>query len=281
MVSSSNIANPWPFLLPALTLSCLFFLLPTVNMVFLSLTSESGLGFGNFKDFFETPHLTQALGRSLLLALFSTAIAGFVAWPLAYFIVFCVKEKWRPLFLLAILAPFWTSFTIRAFSWQLVLSDNGVITWLIEQLTGLSIALGFLYTMKASVFGLALFGSMLCTFTLYGALVSIDKKVIEAASTLGAKPFQIFRDIILPLGLPGWLAGVVLSFIVCIGDYAVPTLLGGGLKPVLAQIMLSVLKGTYNLSQAATIATILAITVIICAAPLMLFRHLFRRSILA
>ena len=60
-----------------------------------------------------------------------------------------------------------------------------------------------------------------------------------------------------------------------------PTLLGGGLKPVLAQIMLSVLKGTYNLSQAATIATILATTVIICAAPLVLLRHIFRRSILA
>ena len=281
MVSSSNITNPWPFLLPALTLSCLFFLAPTINMIYLSLTTESGLGFGNFQYFLETPHLIQALKRSLLLALLSTVIAGFVAWPLAYFIVFCVKEKWRPLFLLAILAPFWTSFTIRAFSWQLVLSDNGVITWFIEQITGLSIALGFLYTMKASVFGLALFGSMLCTFTLYGALVAIDKKVIEAASTLGAKPFQIFRDIIFPLGLPGWSAGIVLSFIVCIGDYAVPTLLGGGLKPVLAQIMLSVLKGTYNLSQAATIATILAITVIICAAPLVLLRHVFKRSSLA
>ena len=281
MASSSNVTNPWPFLLPALTLSCLFFLLPTINMIYLSLTTESGLGFGNFQYFLETPHLTQALKRSLLLALLSTLIAGFVAWPLAYFIVFCVKEKWRPLFLLAILAPFWTSFTIRAFSWQLVLSDNGVITWFIEQITGLSIALGFLYTMKASVFGLALFGSMLCTFTLYGALVSIDKKVIEAASTLGAKPFQIFRDIIFPLGSPGWLAGIVLSFIVCIGDYAVPTLLGGGLKPVLAQIMLSVLKGTYNLSQAATIATILAITVIICAAPLVLLRRVFGRSPLA
>ena len=92
------------------------------------------------------------------------------------------------------------------------------------------------------------------------------------------QPLQIFRDIIFPLGLPGWLKGIVLTFIVCIGDYVVPTLLGGGLKPVLAQIMLS-LKGTYNLSQAATIATILATTVIICAAPLVLLRHIFRRSI--
>ena len=138
-------------------------------------------------------------------------------------------------------------------------------------------ALGILYTMNASIFGLALFGSMLCTFTLYGALVSIDKKLVEAASTLGARPYQIFRDIILPLALPGWLAGIVLSFIVCIGDYAVPTLLGGGLKPVLAQIMLSILKGTYDLSQAATIATILAVTVIICASPLTFLRLFNRR----
>ncbi len=249
-------------------------------MIFLSLTTETGFGFTNFADFFSTPYLTQALVRSLFLALVSTLIASVISWPLAYFVVFCVNEKWRALFLLAILAPFWTSFTIRAFSWQLVLSDNGVISWLIEKVTGSSVALGILYTMNASIFGLALFGSMLCTFTLYGALVSIDKKLVEAASTLGARPYQLFRDIIFPLGLPGWLAGIVLSFIVCIGDYAVPTLLGGGLKPVLAQIMLSVLKGTYNLSQAATIATILAVTVIICASPLMFFRLLKSRSAL-
>ncbi len=271
MGASSNTINPWPFLLPALSLCLLFFLLPTLNMVILSLTTETGFGFDNFKLFFATPHLTQALHRSLILASSATLIASLVAWPLAYFIVFCVHKKWRPLFLLAILAPFWTSFTIRAFSWQLVLSDNGVVTWFIELITGFSVTLGILYTMNASIFGLALFGSMLTTFTLYGALVSIDDKLIEAASTLGAKPFHIFKDIIFPLGLPGWLAGIFLTFIVCVGDYAVPTLLGGGLKPVLAQIMLSILKGTYDLSQAATIAVVLAITVMLCGLPLIIY----------
>ena len=203
MSASSNIINPWPFLLPALSLCLLFFLLPTLNMVILSLTTQTGFGFDNFKQFFATSHLTQALYRSLVLASSATLIASFVAWPLAYFIVFCIHKKWRPLFLLAILAPFWTSFTIRAFSWQLVLSDNGVVTWLIELATGISVTLGILYTMNASIFGLALFGSMLTTFTLYGALVSIDDKLIEAASTLGAKPFHIFKDIIFPLGTPG------------------------------------------------------------------------------
>ncbi|NCF47132.1 MAG: ABC transporter permease subunit [Alphaproteobacteria bacterium] len=281
MSASSNTINPWPFLLPALSLCLLFFLLPTLNMVILSLTTETGFGFDNFKLFFATPHLTQALYRSLILASSATIVASLVACPHAYFIVFCVHKKWRPLFLLAILAPFWTSFTIRAFSWQLVLSDNGVVTWFIELVTGFSVTLGILYTMNASIFGLALFGSMLTTFTLYGALVSIDHKLIEAASTLGAKPFHIFKDIILPLGLPGWLAGIFLTFIVCVGDYAVPTLLGGGLKPVLAQIMLSILKGTYDLSQAATIAIVLAMTVIICGLPIILYGFAKRRRFAA
>ena len=277
MGNSSNTINPWPFLLPALLLCILFFLIPTVNMVFLSLTTENGYGLDNFKLFFNTPHLTQALYRSIILAISATTIGSLVAWPLAYFIVFCVNKKWRPLFLLAILAPFWTSFTIRAFSWQLVLSDNGVVAWFFELITGMSVTLGILYTMNASIFGLALFCSMLTTFTLYGALVSIDIKLIEAASNLGAKPVSIFKDIIFPLGLPGWMAGIFLSFIVCVGDYAVPTLLGGGLKPVLAQIMLSILKGTYDLSQAATIAIILAMTVILCGLPLIIY-GLLRRN---
>ena len=90
---------------------------------------------------------------------------------------------------------------------------------------------------------------------------------------------EIFRDIIFPLGLPGWIAGIFLSFIVCVGDYAVPTLLGGGLKPVLAQIMLSILKGTYDLSQAATIAIILAMTVIMCGLPLIIYGMLRRKRV--
>ena len=90
MGGSSNTINPWPFLLPALLLCILFFLIPTVNMVILSLTTENGIGLDNFKLFFSTPHLTQALYRSITLAISATIMGSVVAWPLAYFNVFCV-----------------------------------------------------------------------------------------------------------------------------------------------------------------------------------------------
>jgi spermidine/putrescine transport system permease protein len=169
-----------------------------------------------------------------------------------------------------LVAPFWTSFTIRAFSWQLVLSDTGVIAWLAGMLTGLSISLGFLYTMAASIFGLSLFGVMLITLMIYSVMITIDRRLIEANTVLGGSGWSAFREVILPLSLPGWMIGAVLTFIIAVGDYAVPALLGGGFKPVLAQVMLSVLKGTYDLPTAATFASILVVLILAACTPLLL-----------
>lgn len=270
--------NPWLTLAPAVLLSACVFLLPIGNMVRLSLTTETGVGLDNYVAFFAKAHQTDALLRSLHLAGLVTVISGLLAWPLAFFVAFCVPMRLRLLCLLLLIAPFWTSFTIRAFSWQLVLSDNGVIAWALGQLTGGPMALGVLYTMSASVLGLALFGTMLTTLTLFGAMSAIDRKLIEAAASLGAKPWTIARDIIMPLAIPGWAVGVTLTFIISVGDYAVPTLLGGGLKPVLAQLMLSTVKGTYDLPTAATMAVLLVLVVLLAVAPVMVYTLLRRRA---
>lgn len=263
------IQNPWQMVLPALLLTAVFFLLPLANIVRLSFTTPNGLGLGNYIAFFEQSHQAEALWRSLRLAFLATLVSALVAWPLAFFVTFCVAQRWRYLALLVLLAPFWTSFTIRAFSWQLVLSDNGVISWALSGLWGSHVSLGVLYTMTASVFGLALFGTMLTTLTLFGALTAIDRRLIEASASLGAGPLAIFSDVIFPLARQGWLVGMTLTFIICVGDYAVPMLLGGGLKPVLAQIMLSTVKGTYDLPTAATMAVILCLVVVATLLPLL------------
>lgn len=272
------IGNPWPALLPAVALAAAFFLLPIANMVRLSLVTPEGMGLANYVAFFEQAHQADALLRSLRLAFLATAISALLAWPLAYFVSFCVAPRWRVLVLLLLLAPFWTSFTIRAFSWQLVLSDNGVISWALSKLTGAPVALGVLYTPGASVLGLALFGTMLTTLTLYGAMTAIDRRLFEACASLGGGALDVARDVVVPLALPGWLVGVTLTFIICIGDYAVPTLLGGGLKPVLAQLMLSTVKGTYDLPTAATMAVILTSVVLLAGLPVLLFGLLRRRA---
>ena len=278
-MAASPQGNPWLTLALAVLLTALVFLVPIGNMIRLSLITETGAGLGNYTAFFAKAHQTDALLRSLYLAGLATLISGLLAWPLAYFVAFCVPARLRLLCLLLLIAPFWTSFTIRAFSWQLVLSDNGVIAWALGQLTGGPVTLGVLYTMSASVLGLALFGTMLTTLTLFGAMSAIDRKLIEAAASLGARPWTILRDVIFPLALPGWAVGVTLTFIICVGDYAVPTLLGGGLKPVLAQLMLSTVKGTYDLPTAATMAVLLVLVVLLAGLPVLVYTLIRRRAL--
>jgi spermidine/putrescine transport system permease protein len=271
-MTRSPVANLWQGILPALVLMVGFFLLPILYTLGLSLTSEGtpGLTLLNYQSFLAEPTLTDALLRSLVLAMSVVAVATLFAWPLAWYLAFCVSERRRILLLFVLVAPFWTSFTIRAFSWQMVLADTGIIGAGLGRLTGAPIGLGFLYSLHASIFGLALFGIMLITLMVYSSMVTIDRRLIEANAVLGGSGWTAFREVVLPLALPGWIIGAALTFIVAVGDYAVPTLLGGGLRPVLAQVMLSVLKGTYDLPMAATLASVLVIVIVLCVAPLLL-----------
>jgi spermidine/putrescine transport system permease protein len=271
-MSRPPVANLWQGILPAMVLMAGFFLLPILYTLGLSLTAEgtSGLTLANYGTFAGEATLTDALLRSLILALSVVIIATVLAWPLAWYLAFCVSERQRVLLLFVLVAPFWTSFTIRAFSWQMVLADSGILGAGLRNLTGSDVSLGFLYSLPASIFGLTLFGIMLITLMIYSSMITIDRRLIEANAVLGGTGWTAFREVVLPLALPGWIIGSALTFIVAVGDYAVPTLLGGGLQPVLAQVMLSVLKGTYDLPMAATLATVLVIVILLCVAPLLL-----------
>ena len=130
--SRSPIVNLWHGILPAVLLMLLFFAAPIAYTIGLSFEADGVAGptLQNYISFFAEPRLVAALGRTLWLALAVVAISSLIAYPLAYFLVFAVSPRVRVMLLFLLVAPFWTSFTIRAFSWQLVLSDSGVITWL-------------------------------------------------------------------------------------------------------------------------------------------------------
>ncbi len=272
------VANLWHGILPAVILMSGFFVVPIGYTVGLSFTAADHAGptLANYAAFFANDRFTDALARSILMAAAAVALASAVAYPLAWFLTYAVRPGRRFLLLFVLIAPFWTSFTIRAFSWQLVLSDSGVIAFALAKILGQPVALGFLYTMAASVFGLALFGIMLITLTIFSVMITIDPRLLEANRDLGGGEWRGFLEIVLPLSLPGWVIGAVLTFIICVGDYAVPTLLGGGFKPVLAQLMLSTLKGTYDLPMAATFAAVLMGVVLVSTLPLVLVRRQVR-----
>ncbi len=219
-------------LLPGALWLTVFFVVPTVTLVSTSLYDPSGsiltgydmtLHWQNYveavKDY-ATPFL-----RSIVYALLATVACLILGYPLAYAIAF-KAGRWKNLMLVAVIAPFFTSFLVRTLSWQLLLGDNG---WAVGFLKALSI-LGpeghLLATPFAVVTGLTYNFLPFMVLPLYASLEKIDPRLIEAGSDLYATPFTAFRKITLPLSMPGLIAGTLLTFIPAAGDFINSELLG-------------------------------------------------------
>ena len=140
-----------------------------------------------------------------------------------------------------LILPFWTSYVIRSYSWLLVLSENGVINQILLASGLLDAPIGFGNSRGATVLGFVHFFVMLLTLTIYANLVQIKESYRKAAADLGASPLQTFLHVTLPLSLPGVAVGAFLTFVLAIGDYITPQILGGGRELLLPQaIMLQI-----------------------------------------
>jgi spermidine/putrescine transport system permease protein len=214
----------------------------------------------NYRFVFTDPLVRVAFFRSLVITLTTLGITILVAYPFAYGLVFKVPPKYRQLILIAIIAPFWTNYLVRSYSWQLILGGNGVINHLLLNIGIIHSPLNILYTHVATRIGLLHFLVTVMVLNLYGTLDSIDRSLIEAASDLGAGPFRNFFWITFPLSLPGLAIGTVFVFIFSFTDFIAPSVLGGGTKPVFSQKVVDAAHWTanYSLASALSMAMILA-----------------------
>jgi spermidine/putrescine transport system permease protein len=221
---------PYLFLVPGLLWLIIFFLIPLLNQLYVSLQSgdsETGYtftwNFSTYSDAISNYH--EQFIRSLLFAGAATIIDLIIAFPLAYFIAF-KAGRWRNFMLLLIVLPFFTSYLVRTVSWQLILSDNG---WVVSRLRdiGLVSANGrLLATNTAVIAGIAYNFLPFMALPLYVSLEKIDRRLIEAATDLYASRATAFRKVTLPLALPGIFAGSLLTFIPAVGDFINAALLG-------------------------------------------------------
>jgi spermidine/putrescine transport system permease protein len=222
----------WPYLLllPGLVWLVVFFAVPLVNQLNVSLqTGNADTGFA-FDWHFAT--YTDALRqfdtqffRSIYYAGIATLLDLVIAFPLAYFIAF-KAGRLKNLMLLLVVLPFFTSYLVRTTAWQLILSDDG---WVVSRLQDLHI-LGangrLLATSTAVIAGITYNFLPFMALPLYVSLEKIDRRLIEAATDLYASRATAFRKITLPLALPGIFAGSLLCFIPAIGDFINAQLLG-------------------------------------------------------
>jgi spermidine/putrescine transport system permease protein len=209
----------------------LLLVIPTLLILEISLVPglrlgqpAEGYGLGNYLQILQPVYL-RVIGRSLAFALGSTLLCLGLGFPVAYWLALMSPKRWRNLLLVAFILPLWTSSLLRAYAWTTILRPSGVLNTFFQGL-GLP-AQNWLNTPTAVFIGLTYSFLPYMVLILYASLEKLDTRLLEAAADLGATPQQQFWKITVPQTFPGIAAGCLLVFIAALGDFVVPTLLGG------------------------------------------------------
>ena len=257
----------WGFLLPALIWTLAFFAMPLVIMALYSLWQRVGmklvteLSLANYEKFFAKSFFFQSLVNSIEVTVIVTVVSVLLAYPLAYILAEKVPPRWQRMALLLAVLPFWTSYVVRSYSWLLVLSEGGILSnWLLD--LGLTAEpVSFANSRDATVVGFVHFFIMLLTLTIYANLVQLPPSYRKAAADLGAGPIRCFIYVILPLTLPGIMVGAFLTFVLCIGDYITPQILGGNRELLLPQTIMLQVGRRADFPMASALAMVLMVVV--------------------
>lgn len=262
---NSGRALPWALVTPALGWTLLFFVLPFVAMAVSSLTAHEGGGFtlSNYSQFFANPSYWQAMVNSLQVTAIVTVISVLLAYPFAWILAEQVPEGWQRLALVLAVLPFWTSYVVRSYSWLLALAQNGVVN---RALTGSGLSsepLQLANTRLATIIGFVHFFVMLLTLTIFANLKQLSPSYRKAAADLGAGPVRTFLHVVLPLTLPGIMVGAFLTFVLCIGDYITPQILGGNNELLMPQLVMMQIgrRGDFPLASALSIILMAVVTI--------------------
>ena len=233
----------------------------------------------NYLDFFQKPIYTKILFKSIRMSGMVTFVTVLLAYPMAYYIAFRVKQN-KLIWLILITVPFWTSYLLRVFAWKIMLGYNGVINSGLKTLGILSEPLEFLlYNPTAVVITLAHAWAAFAILPIYVSLEKIDRSLLEASQDLGENTFMTFLRVTLPLSLPGVIAASLLVFIPTVGDYVTPSLVGGPRGIMIGNIIQSMFGKAQNWPLGAAISVMSMITVTLMVCLFLWGTHNFRKKV--
>ncbi len=230
-------ADGWSLLaLPAVVFLGVFFLVPLVAMSVRSVTDPPGAGLANYEQFFAEGAYVRILLNTFWIALLATVACLVVGYPFAYLMTI-VPGRFAGLLLIAVLLPFWSSLLVRTFAWQVLLRDTGVINRFLLDLGVINEPLTLIRTTGGVIVGMSHILLPFMVLPLYAVMRRIDPEFGRAAANLGASPMAAFLRVFVPLSLPGVLAGCLLVFILALGFYITPALLGGLRDQMISQLI--------------------------------------------
>jgi putative spermidine/putrescine transport system permease protein len=246
---------------PALTWFLVIYLASLVAMLITSLWTvnpftnnlEHHASLANFRQLFTSTYL-HIIWRTIVLAALVTVTDAVLAVPFAYFMARVATHRVRSLLFVAVLLPLWASYLARVYAWIVILTKGGTLDWAFRHVGLPEPNLGYTNTAMWLVFSYIWLPFMI--IPVYTALERIPDSLVEAASDLGARELRTLRDVVLPLALPGIIAGSIFTFSLTLGDFITPLLIGGTNSNLIGNVIYDNIGTANNLPFAAALAIV-------------------------
>ncbi|MER9477069.1 ABC transporter permease subunit [Mesorhizobium sp. M0520] len=251
----------------ALTVPALMILLVVVGipiaLLFLTSLNAPTFSVANYVTFFEQPANFRVLWQTVEISLVATAICLLIGYPTAYLIV-AVSKQLRIALIVLVIIPYLTSGLVRTYAWIVLLGDRGLLNNLLLDLGLISNPLPLIYNRTAVYIGMVHIMLPMMILPLVSVMVGIDRSLISAAQSMGARPFSAFLRVFFPLSLPGVRSGCLLVFVICLGFYITPAALGGLGDAMLSTFIASRVQTSFDIAEVAASAFILlAVAVVV------------------
>jgi spermidine/putrescine transport system permease protein len=222
----------WLFLTPVLLWLVLLIVLPHLDLLIMSFRGENDLGdpvwtMQNYMNFFTEPIYWLTFVRTALYSIITTLITLVLGLPVAFYIAKLARTRTQGTLTLLLLLPFWVSELVRIYGWMILLRESGVLNHLLVNSGLLSRPVEMLYNDATMIMGLVYTSMLFMVVPLISVMESLDDSLIEAAHDLGASKLVIWRDIIIPHCKSGITSGCIVVFMLALGNYLTPNLMGG------------------------------------------------------
>jgi len=216
----------------------------------------------NYAHLFTNPLYLTVILRSLRIAFSVVVLSLLIGYPLAYFVAFHAGRH-RHLLYQAVIIPLWVSYLVRAYAWKVIFGNEGVLNTLLQWSHAVSHPLSFLlYSPFAVIVTLTHIYVPFVVLPVVASLEKIPRELLESSSDLGARPWQTFLHVVLPLSLPGVVSGATFALLLSFGDFLAPLLLGGPSSVMIANIVANLFGADYNWPLGAAVAVVILVIVV-------------------
>lgn len=249
--------------LPAVIVIVLVILIPVGWLFYLSFIGGDGqFSLEHYQKMLKYKSYARTFITTFEVSILTTLICIVIGYPLAYFLA-QLPNRVAGFFMLAVLLPFWTSLLVRTYAWLVLLQKNGILNDFAIKIGLWETPVKLVHNMTGTLIGMAHIMLPFLVLPLYNAMKKIDRDLMQAASNLGASPTRAFWQIYFPLSMPGMVAGSLIVFVLCLGFYVTPAVLGGGRVIMVATQITAILENQYDWGAASALGVVLLLATVL------------------